>query len=318
MPKTERPRKSVTEDARLTSAPSGAAAAQHVEQHTFWRTRCRHQRVVDVTFPQTHPHVIEKLLKLVEIGFAHVARIDKSRSLRRQPRLDFFKPRQVRPRQLQFVGIERLQDNDIVFWARRLHSLARKSTDCLRRYSAYSSTSSSGGAGNRSDSTTMIDRRRTVSDSSSSASELGATLRRRVFQCAAQVPRCAARAAGYTAAPRPGDEQPGGIVLTQKQIRQRRREQLGKVELGQPILPSVAHRSGRIDDDIGADFGFFLEALDVVFVHPSDGTPVDVAQLVAGGILFVLGKLDGRAVVRRPMQTLQSAVRNRPCPQSRL
>ena len=69
------------------------------------------------------------------------------------------------------------------------------------------------------------------------------------------------------------------------------------------MLTSVAHRAGHVDQQVGAQLGLFLEALDVVLVDAAIGPPVDVAQVVAGGILFVLGKLDRGAVVRGFVQT---------------
>jgi len=45
--------------------------------------------------------------------------------------------------------------------------------------------------------------------------------------------------------------------------------------------------------------GFLLVLLDVIAVGAAEDFPVQVADVVAGGVFAVLGKLDGKAVVGR-------------------
>src|SRR5262249_21139429 len=57
-----------------------------------------------------------------------------------------------------------------------------------------------------------------------------------------------------------------------------------------------------------------LEALDVVLVELSERLPVEVAKLVARGVLLVLRKLDALPLVRALVQAGEDALHQRPRP----
>src|SRR5207245_2596216 len=57
------------------------------------------------------------------------------------------------------------------------------------------------------------------------------------------------------------------------------------------------HAAGSIDEQMGVQVGFFLVFLDVIAVGLAEDAPVDVANLVAGIILAMLGELDAEALV---------------------
>ena len=63
-------------------------------------------------------------------------------------------------------------------------------------------------------------------------------------------------------------------------------------------LPRVGHAAAGIDEEVRLEVGLLLVLLDVVAVGLAEGAPVDVADLVAGVILAVLGELDAEALVR--------------------
>jgi hypothetical protein len=55
-----------------------------------------------------------------------------------------------------------------------------------------------------------------------------------------------------------------------------------------------------------------LEALDVVAVELAEGLPVEVAKLVAGRVLLVLGELHALALMRALVQPGEHALHHRP------
>ena len=58
----------------------------------------------------------------------------------------------------------------------------------------------------------------------------------------------------------------------------------------------VVHRGAGVDDERDADVALFLVLLDVVAVGAGEDAPVEPAEVVAGGVLAVLGELDVEAV----------------------
>ena len=70
-------------------------------------------------------------------------------------------------------------------------------------------------------------------------------------------------------------------------------------------------RAGGVDDEVGAEVGLLLEALHVVLVELALGLPVEVAQLVAGRVLAVLGELDRLPVVGRAVEAGEHALGDR-------
>ena len=52
------------------------------------------------------------------------------------------------------------------------------------------------------------------------------------------------------------------------------------------------HRIADVQDDVAAQVGFFLELLDVILVGLGPDLPVEMANVVAGGVFAVLHEFD--------------------------
>ncbi len=65
---------------------------------------------------------------------------------------------------------------------------------------------------------------------------------------------------------------------------------------------AVLHGAGTIEEQVAAEVGFVLELLDVMAVGPGEDPPVEMARVIAGCVLAILGELDGEAVVRAAME----------------
>ena len=93
-------------------------------------------------------------------------------------------------------------------------------------------------------------------------------------------------------------DQPGGVSLSQQQVRQSRRQLAGVIELGDRRAV-IGHAPRAIDDQIRPQVGLLFVFLDVVVTSLAVGPPVDVLDLVAGVVLPMLDELDRRAFERR-------------------
>ncbi len=75
------------------------------------------------------------------------------------------------------------------------------------------------------------------------------------------------------------------------------------------------HGAAAVEDEMAAEVGFVLELLDVGAVGAGEDTPVDVAWIVAVGVLAVLGELDGEAVIGGAMDAGPEALDDGACAQ---
>src|SRR5207245_2315276 len=64
---------------------------------------------------------------------------------------------------------------------------------------------------------------------------------------------------------------------------------------------TVSHRTAIIDQQMTAQVGLVLEFLDEVTVRAGKEPPVEIARIVAGRVLAVLGELDGEPVIGAAM-----------------
>jgi len=64
---------------------------------------------------------------------------------------------------------------------------------------------------------------------------------------------------------------------------------------------AVAHGGGGVEQEVGPEVGLLLVLLDVEAVAFGEDLPVQVPRVDAGGVLAVLGELDGEPPVRRPV-----------------
>ena len=87
---------------------------------------------------------------------------------------------------------------------------------------------------------------------------------------------------------------------------------MGVLELGDRAAVPVAHRRGRIEQQVAAEVGLFLVLLDVELVAFAEDFPVEVAGIDAGGVLAVLGELDGVATVGRAVLAGEEAFDDEP------
>jgi hypothetical protein len=81
----------------------------------------------------------------------------------------------------------------------------------------------------------------------------------------------------------------------------------------------VAHAAAGVHQQIGLEIGFFLEFLDVIAIGLAVDAPVNVANLVAGIILAMLGNSTLKPLygllwtpVRKPSTTVRATIDSRP------
>ena len=96
--------------------------------------------------------------------------------------------------------------------------------------------------------------------------------------------------------------QPNRVTLMDHQIAQRRGEIVGVIELTDFAGVNNSHRRRLVDEYITFEIGFFFKLLHVKTVGFAVNFPINVADLVAGHVLPMLGKFDAEAVIRAAMQ----------------
>ena len=85
--------------------------------------------------------------------------------------------------------------------------------------------------------------------------------------------------------------QADGVLLAQEQVAEAGGDGAGVVVLVERPA-AVVHRLADVHDERAAQVGLFLELLDVEAVGLGPDLPVEVADVVAGGVLAVLHELD--------------------------
>lgn len=68
------------------------------------------------------------------------------------------------------------------------------------------------------------------------------------------------------------------------------------------------HRATVVSEEVAAEVGFVLELLDEVAVAPGEEFPIEIARVVAGRVLAILGELDAKAVIRAAMNAAPKAL----------
>src|SRR5204863_2088773 len=106
-------------------------------------------------------------------------------------------------------------------------------------------------------------------------------------------------------------EQTDGVALEVEEISQGRGESIGVLGFG-VVERSVGHRPAVIDKQMAAQVGFVLKFLDEVPVAASVEAPVQVAGIVAGGILSVFCELDGETVIGTAVQPVPETLDDHP------
>ena len=99
----------------------------------------------------------------------------------------------------------------------------------------------------------------------------------------------------------------GAVLLPEQEVRESGGQHLGDVELGEPG-GAEGHRARGVHHHRRPQVGLVLVALDVVAIELAVGLPVEVLELVAGGVLLVLGELDALALVGRLVEPGEDAL----------
>jgi hypothetical protein len=110
-----------------------------------------------------------------------------------------------------------------------------------------------------------------------------------------------------------GVEEPhaDGVVLVDQEVGQGGGQVAGVGQLAQPVR-GEGHRPRGVQQQVGAQVGLVLEELDVVLVGAGGDLPVEVAQVVAGGVGAVVEVLDGEPVVGAAVPAGQEALDDLP------
>ena len=108
--------------------------------------------------------------------------------------------------------------------------------------------------------------------------------------------------------------QADGILLTQQEIAQSRRQHLCKIEFG-VTLRAVFHGLAAIEHKPAPQIRFVLETFDVVPVTSSEQLPVQELGVITNGIGAIFRKLNGKAMEWTPVQSAVHTFNDRPCSQ---
>ncbi len=88
------------------------------------------------------------------------------------------------------------------------------------------------------------------------------------------------------------------VALAEDKVGEARGKDLRVVDLCE-FAGAVFHRFAPVDDEVGDEVRVLLVLLDVVAVCAAEDLPIQMAEIVAGGVFAVLGKFDGKSVERR-------------------
>ena len=97
------------------------------------------------------------------------------------------------------------------------------------------------------------------------------------------------------------------------QVGQRRGGALGVFQLrARRGVAPVAHAFAGIQEQMADQVGFVLELLQIILVGPAEDFPIEIAKVVAGGVLAVLGELDREAVEGAAVDARHVSLDDRP------
>jgi len=102
-------------------------------------------------------------------------------------------------------------------------------------------------------------------------------------------------------------EQAHSVALLMQKVGERGGEGVGVLRFG-PAKRAVIHRAAVVHEQVAAEVGFVLEFLDVVTVAAREEPPVEIARIVTGRILAILGELDGEPVIRTAMNAMPESL----------
>ena len=108
-------------------------------------------------------------------------------------------------------------------------------------------------------------------------------------------------------------DQSDAVLLLEDEKGEGRGGALGVFEFRQRgAVAAIAHAFAGVQQQVADEVGFFLVLLEIVLVGLAENFPIDVAQIVALGILAMLGELDRETVVRTAMHAGDIAFDNQP------
>src|SRR5215211_7638895 len=91
------------------------------------------------------------------------------------------------------------------------------------------------------------------------------------------------------------------VLLAAQQVRQRRREKLRILKLCYRARVRVVHRIAGVDQQVTLRVRISAILLDEVAIGATEQTPIEIAQVVAGIVLTILGEFSREASERRAM-----------------
>ena len=98
------------------------------------------------------------------------------------------------------------------------------------------------------------------------------------------------------------------ILLLDHQVAKRRRQTDAVFKLRQLLAIGVAHRAAQVHDQVAGHARLRLELLHVILVGLRVDQPIDVLGVVAGGVFAVFAELDGKAVERAGVQSVEESL----------
>ena len=134
------------------------------------------------------------------------------------------------------------------------------------------------------------------------AAEVGGAAGRRVGECPARLAELVHLPGRAQERPHPAGHrrQPDAVRLPQHEVAHRRRRRARQVVLREPPR-AVLHRLAGVNDEPRDEVGLLLVLLEVEPLGAAVDLPVDVLDVVAGGVLAVLRELDREPVPRAPV-----------------
>ncbi len=108
-------------------------------------------------------------------------------------------------------------------------------------------------------------------------------------------------------------DQSHAVLLMEHQVGQGRGGPLGVFQLRpRRGLAAVAHAFAGVQEQMADQVRLVLELLQIILVGPPKNFPIEIAEVVAGGILAVLGELDREAVKGAAVHARHVALDGRP------
>ena len=101
----------------------------------------------------------------------------------------------------------------------------------------------------------------------------------------------------------------GRVVLTKEKPGQCAGENFGAFQFGGPgARAAILHRDAGVADDVEADIGFLHVTFDAEPIAASVEAPIEMAEVVAGLIITIVGEFDAEPMERTVMQAAEKTL----------